>query len=88
MAPMFKDWRFEANKGTQPDFILNSEKNFHVSDLRNSSNVDPTSNLMSRYTNRISGVKIDLKGELLRYLKKYPSDFKQLTSLDLCTDLH
>ena len=53
MAPMFKDWCFEANKGTQPDFILNSEKNFHVSDLRNSPNVDPTSNLMSRYTNRI-----------------------------------
>jgi hypothetical protein len=83
MAPMFKDWCFEANKGTQTDFILNREKNFHVSDLRNSSNVDSTSNLMSRYTHRISGIKIDLKGELLRYLKKYPSDFKQLTSLDL-----
>jgi hypothetical protein len=84
MAPMFKNWCFEADKGTQPDFVLKADKNLCVSVLEDRSAVDPVTNLMNGYSHRITSIKMDVeRGNLLKYLDKEPSKFSNLTSLDL-----
>ena len=83
MAPIYKDWCFEAIKGTQPNFILKSDKKFVVSVLSDSSVVDPTTNLVDSYLDRILSIRIDLDGILMNSLNRKPSRFKHLTSLDL-----
>ena len=81
---MFKNWCFEADKGTQPDFVLKADKNLCVSVLEKRSAVDPTTNLMNGYSHRITSIKMDIDiGNLLHYLDNEPSKFSNLTSLDL-----
>ena len=65
MAPIFKDWRFETKKATQPDFVLKSEKNFYVSQSRYSCEIDSTSHLIHHFPHKIKIVEIDFEGELL-----------------------
>ena len=57
---MFKNWCFEADKGTQPDFVLQANKNLCVSVLEKRSAVDPTTNLMNGYSHRITSIKMDI----------------------------
>ena len=83
MAPMFHGYCYEASRGTQPDFILNANKNFHLMELRDSPKVDPTSNLINRFPHRISSIQIDKEGFLLNILNKNAERFSHLTSLDL-----
>ena len=84
MAPMFKNWCFEADKGTQPDFVLQANMNFCVSVLEDRSSVDIVTNLMNGYSHRITSIKVDVdRGVLLYYLDNEPSKFSNLTSLDL-----
>ena len=81
---MFKNWCFEADKGTQPDFVLHSDKNLCVSVLQHTQAVDPTTNLVNGYSHRITSIKMDVeRGNLLYYLNNEPSKFSNLTSLDL-----
>ena len=82
MAPMFHGYCFEASRGTQPDFILNATKNFHVMELKNRLKVDPTSNLINRFPHRISSLEIKKEGVLLNNLNINPVRFSHLTSLD------
>ena len=84
MAPMFKNWCFEADKGKQPDFVLQADKNLCVSVLGDRSAVDPVTNLMNGYSHRITSIKMDAdRGDLLYYLDNETSKFSNLTSLDL-----
>ena len=81
---MFKNWCFEADKGTQPDFVLQADKNLCVSVLQHTQAVDPTTNLVNGYSHRITSIKMDVeRGNLLYYLNNEPSKFSNLTSLDL-----
>jgi hypothetical protein len=84
MAPIIKNWCFEADKGTQPDFVLKADKNFSVRDLKDRYVVDPVTNLMNGYSHRIIRIKMDVeRGDLLFYLNNLTYKFSNLTSLDL-----
>ena len=83
MASMFKNWCFEADKGIQPDYVLTAHKSFHLMEMRDSPQVDPTSNLMNRFPHRISSMQIDKEGVLINNLNSNPVRFSHLTSLDL-----
>ena len=80
---MFQSWCFEGSRGTQPDFILNANKSFHLIELKESPKADPISNLMNRFPHRISSIQIDKEGVLLNILNSNPVRFSHLTSLDL-----
>ena len=82
MASMFHNWRFEANRGIQPEFILKDDKNFHLSALNRNKEICPTTNLMN-YKHRILSIIIDFEGLLLCNIRKDPSGFSNLTSLEL-----
>jgi hypothetical protein len=82
MAPMFEDWGFADNRGTQPDFILEKEKNIRIRHLKRRSENGPSQNL-TKYANRITSLQTDLEGALLSYLKVCPAKFSKLTSLEL-----
>merc|ERR1719154_1027323 len=82
MAPMFHNWCFDANWGTQPEYVLKDQKNFHIKELKKSSENDPTSYL-NRLAHRISSIQISKKGLLLQHLEDDPYKFSHLTSLDL-----
>ena len=65
LAPLFKNWSFEANFGVQPDFVLKSEKNFHVGQSTYSCEIDSTSHLIHHFPHKIKIVETDFEGELL-----------------------
>lgn len=79
---MFHDWRFEANRGTQPEFVLKNDMNFHLSALSRNFKNGPSTNLMN-YKYRISSITIDFDGVLLCNLLKDPSGFSNLKLLEL-----
>ena len=83
MAPIFKDWCFEASRRISQDFIWDTNKKIRIHALKTKRPIDFTKPLLNGFSNRISSMRIDFKGVLLNNLERKPAGFSNLTSLDL-----
>ena len=81
---MFQNWCFDASRGTPPDFVLETDKNFSVYVLKDDNAVDTAANLINRFAHRISKVKINSVGFIMNYWSYLkPAEYPHLTTLNL-----
>jgi hypothetical protein len=78
---MFYDWCFEVTRNNLPDFILKSDKKFHIWVGENE--VDGNCLLINRFSHRISSIQMDSFKFMMNFLEDMkPYEFPHLTTLD------
>ena len=83
MTPMFQVWCFDSNLGYQPDFVLQTNKNFHICEMSKNEGKDPLSILINKSAKRITSVKAQCNTLFMFSLNRNPAKFPNVTSLDL-----
>ena len=90
---MYENWCFDATKGTPPDFVLKTNRNWCVYALGdlftnnitvNDNAIDTAANLFNRFAHRISSIRVERLPRLMNSLQcMRPAEFPHLTSLEL-----